>query len=157
MSEEKQKVPLVTFSLESWEQYYNDEAREGLWAAHYGELAQPSMPFGPDVPYFRFLDANGMLHLLTARHAGTMIGYCLLAVKRHPHYSALCAFEDSYYINKAYRGNALGSKMVEEANKGLKARGVKRVYFMDSGLKPLGMMFASLGFTPSHSCYSKEL
>lgn len=150
--------PLITFHLESWESYFDDPRRGALWLAHHEELAQrASWPMAPDIPFYQFLSAHGMLQILTARSAGAMVGYCLCVVKPHPHYGVLCGFEDSYFLEAAFRGMGAGKKMLEEAIAAMKARGVRQVYFMDRASAPLGALFTSLGFAPSHTCYSKSL
>lgn len=147
MSEQAQASRLVTFHLESWNDYVRDPACAELWTEHYAEIAgDKSLPMGPDSPFFAFCDANGMLQLLTARRAGVMIGYCILLVKPHPHYrSVLCGFEDSYFLTQSERMGWTGVRLIKESLKALRKRGVRRAYFMTKLKHDISRLFARLG------------
>lgn len=141
---------MITFQLEDWETYYRD--CQSLWREHYEEVAvdKGNMVFGPDVSFYQFLGKNGGLQILTARSAGRMVGYCLVMVKPHPHYRAvLCGFEDSYFLSKPERKGMTGVRLIQRSVTALRARGVKKVFFMSKEAKPLEAIFRRLGFSPS--------
>lgn len=125
----------MTLSLtrESWERYYNDPEREALWWEHYNEfweVHQGKLPMSPDVRFYSALEAAGALETIVARKAGKMVGYCLMVVKRHNHYDALCAFEDSYFLTASERLGSAGIRLIREAIRVAKQRGVLRAFFM---------------------------
>lgn len=151
---------MITFELESWQSYFS-EAPKALWPEHYAELCTRPLakPMSPDVPFFQFLDARGMLQVLTARRAGIMVGYCLMVVKRHSHYDLLAAFEDSYFLTKSERGNGNGLKLITSTLHHLRKRGVKEAYFMTKARAELDMsgLFEKLGFELSDKVFCKWL
>lgn len=150
---------IVTFHLETWRDYASDPACEALWAEHYAEIAgDKSLPMGPDGPFFSFCDANGMLQLLTARRAGTMIGYCILLVKPHPHYrSVLCGFEDSYFLTQSERQGWTGVRLIKESLKALRKRGARRAYFMTKLDHDVSRLFSRLGGKESDRVFQFNL
>ena len=124
---------MITFHTEPWSQYYCDPAREALWIEHYEFLAQAhdhKMPMSPDVAQYEALEASGQLEILVAREAGQMVGYSLFVVRRHLHYSAFVAFEDSYFLTARLRRGGNGYRMIAATLDRVWARGAQRAYFM---------------------------
>lgn len=146
---------MITFELETWDSYY--AGCQELWKEHYEELCtRPGVkPMSPDVPYFQFLDANGMLQILTARCAGVMVGYCLVIVRRHTHYDVLGGFEDSYFLSKIQRKGGVGFRMLLAALHHLRKRGVQEVYFMSKTRFGMEKLFEKLGFEQSDQVWTK--
>jgi GNAT superfamily N-acetyltransferase len=147
---------MITFHIESWAQYEAD--CQELWKLHYDEIAvsKERMPMRPDVTRYKGLEASGQLMILTARKSGAMIGYYLATVMPHPHYAdVLCGFEDSYFVAPAERKGMVGVRLIKEAEKRLKQRGVKKVFVMTKSFKDLGRIFERLGYEQSDICYAK--
>jgi L-amino acid N-acyltransferase YncA len=149
----------LTFQEESWARYYADAP--ALWTEHYHELCQDParMPMGPDVEWYEALERAGIMQLVTAREGGPeglLRGYQISVVRRHTHYcSVLCAFEDSFWLHPSCRKGMTGVKLISESVRLLKARGVQRVFFMSVESYPTDRIFEYLGFTKTHSAYSK--
>lgn len=149
---------MITYHLESWQDYVNDPMLEELWLEHYGEIAEDkSMPMRPDKAFFAFCAGNGMLQLMTVRKAGVMVGYCIVVVRLHPHYSVLCGFEDSYFLTLAERRGLVGYKLFRNMLASLAARGVKRVFFMTKLRHDVGKLLARLGMTECDRVYTMAL
>lgn len=146
--------PLVTYALEPWAKYWPD--CEPLWRAHYAEFEpfhQGRLPFGPDIPMYMALDRAGMLQIMVARAHGAMVGYCLVTVKRHPHYDMICGFEDSYYISPPWRKGWNGIRLIDRSAATLAKRGVKMTYWMTKEFNTIQRVFEFLGFTKCDSVY----
>lgn len=147
----------ITFHSESWDQYYNDPKREPLWVEHYSEFVpahENKMPMGPDVRTYEALSKAGALEIITARKAGEMIGYCLVVVKRHIHYDALCAFEDSYFVTKPERLGSVGTRLIKRSLEVCKARGCVRGYFMTKEFNSIGKLFEHIGMQKIDSVFA---
>lgn len=147
---------MITFQLEPWSVYYSDPARPGLWLEHYQALTPAhdgQMAMDPDVAVYEALDRAGMLVILTARDGGTLVGYCLVVCKRHLHYSAVCGFEDSYYLTPSARRGTAGIRLISEMLKQLKARGVRRSYWMTKEFASIAALFERLGMKKMDSVY----
>lgn len=146
---------MTTFQLEDVDALLGCSA---LFAEHYAEVTDKSLPMALDVPFYRVLEATGQLMILTCRNNGTIIGYVAVIVRRHPHYvTTLCGFEDGYFLTKAHRKGLLGKQMLEAALVQLKARGVKRVFWHSKLAKNLSLLFTRLGFKHVDELWSKDL
>lgn len=138
----------ITFQVESWQQYLDDPAREGLWQQHYAEfepIHHNELPFGPDIAGYGALAAAGVLSCVVGRRGGVMIGYCLLVIRRHMHYSALCAFEDTYYLAKAERRGLAGLRLLEAALAECKRRGTRKEYWQTKDFLDMTALLIRLG------------
>lgn len=139
---------MITFHSERWLGYYNDPARPGLWQEHYEYLAQAhdyQMPMDPDIATYAMLDAAGQLEIMVARDAGRMVGYSLFLVKRHLHYAALCAFEDSYFMTAPARKGTAGVRLIRATLTRIWQRGAKRAYFMTKEFASVAALLQRLG------------
>ena len=103
------------------------------------------MPCGPDIKVYEALARAGQLDVIVAREAGQMVGYCLVVTRRHIHYAALCAFEDSYFLTRDARRGLAGYVMIRETLDVLRARGVVRAYFMTKEFLSMAKLFERLG------------
>jgi hypothetical protein len=147
----------VSYQIESWDSYYADPARERLWSEHFAELAQAhewKMETEPDVVVYRAMDAQGMLNIMVARKDGAMIGYCLIMFKRHLHYAALCAFEDSYFVTRSERKGFVGYKLIKQSLLAAKRRGAKRGYFMTKHFASVASLFVRMGMEKSDETFT---
>lgn len=150
---------MITIQIESWQQYYSDPDREALWKEHYDvlELAHEGrMEMGPDVESYAALDRAGFLMVLVAREAGKMIGYCLVVLRRHLHYKAFCAFEDSYFVSrKARQGlSRVGYDLIKTTLLACHRRGAVRGYFMTKEFASIARMLEHFGMERSDSVYT---
>jgi len=151
----------ITYQVESWDHYYRDPAREGLWLEHYAEFApahEGKMEMAPDLQVFRAMQTSGALQVMVARRAGKMIGYCLVVVRPHIHYCrTLCAFEDSYFVTKSERKGFTGIRLIANSIRALRARGVRRVYFMTKEFNSIALVLERMGMTKIDSVYAMWL
>lgn len=148
---------MITYQLESWDSYYSDPERERLWVEHYSEFSpahESRMEMGPDVNTYSALDRAGSLMVMTARRAGKLVGYCLVVVRRHIHYSALCGFEDSYFLTKSERNGLAGYKLIAKTLHALKKRGCARAYFMTKEFLNVALLFERLGMSKIDTVYA---
>jgi GNAT superfamily N-acetyltransferase len=146
----------VTFHVEPWASYYPECVP--LWVEHYEEFApahEGKMEMGPDVRVYEALDKAGQLQVLVARSAGQMVGYCLVAIRPHIHYSkSLCGFEDSYFVTKSHRKGLVGYKLIKETLRHLEQRGVQRAYFMTKEFLSIAKLLERLGMKKIDTVYA---
>lgn len=146
---------MLTLQLEPWDTFF-PEAGE-LFVEHYKEIGQPDLEFSADATFYKLLEAQGRLQILTARKTGRMIGYCVMTVQRAPHYAALIAVEDVYFVTKAERKHGVGRKLIERSIELAKARGAKRAVFHSKKVIPHRVMFQGLGMTHFDELWMKVL
>lgn len=147
---------MITFQLEPWGQYYGDPSREALWREHYEFLAQAhghEMEMSPDVASYMAMEQAGQLQIMVARESGVMVGYSLFLIRRHLHYSALCAFEDSYFLTTRLHRGGNGRGLIAATLAAIWARGCVRAYFMTKEFANVGKLFERLGGVKTDEVY----
>lgn len=141
---------MITFHNVSWEEYFADPALWSLWSEHYAEFEfthEHKLLFGPYIKGYEALWAAGQLEIIVARKDSVMIGYCLMNVRRHMHYDAICGFEDSLFLTKPERRGGIGLKLIEKATEACCKRGCKRIYFTTKAALSFAPLLEKLGFS----------
>lgn len=136
-----------------------------LFRQHWQEIAifQDEISLDPNWDlYFQF-DIAGLLHVLTVRADGVLVGYAFLLLTPHLHYaSTLYAHFDMFWLKPAFRRGWLGIKMLKEAER--RARELKatvihaqiKLHFLKER-GTLARLFDRLGYTAVETNYSKLL
>jgi GNAT superfamily N-acetyltransferase len=144
----------LTFGTEA----YSDAIEEMrlMYAAHWAEVGIGNL--APDYARYLDLEAAGLLHVVTARDAGALVGYHVLVVTRSLHDRAeLCAITDIVYLKPAYRQGFTGFQFLKYACESLKAVGVTRVSTMSRKRRFFGKVLERLGFDELEVIYMKGL
>ncbi len=147
-----------------WERFASI-ARElpPLFKRHWREIAlnQDKVHLDPDWDRYFAYDLAGILHCLTVRSNGLLVGYVFVLVFPHLHYaSTLWAQTDIFWLDPAYRQGLTGYRMLKEMEWYLKAGGVKVIYanaklHFEAGRGTIGPLLKRLGFEPVEMIYSK--
>lgn len=139
---------------EPWDKFFN--SGQGLFALHREEVTQDKdlMVLAPDVDYYTRAEKAGRLLIVTARHAGVLVGYVLWHLHPHPHYkNVLTAQDDVHYLHPAYRRGMTGYLLLKKAIAILPTFGVQYWYVREKighehpammrrlGLKPLDVTY----------------
>src|SRR5262249_9774027 len=101
--------PKVTYQVENWLEVL-PEMRE-LFDAHWKEVAldHDKIKLEPDYLAYEGMARFGLLHLVTARAEGKIVGYHLSFIHPHLHYkSSLTCFTDVFYLHEDYRHGMTG-------------------------------------------------
>jgi GNAT superfamily N-acetyltransferase len=121
-------------------------------------LDRENIPLDLDVDLYDTLDANGILHVTTARSDGELVGYFAMCVRVHPHYrTTLCAFLDSYFVLKAYRNIETGMGLFEAMEQAMRTIGVKKLIAGMKNHKDVSLLFRRLGWNPIETTFSKYI
>ena len=103
------------------------EEMKPLLAKHYEEVAfrKDKIAFNPDYDKYLSLDDLGLIHLVSVRKEGVLVGYYLSFLTFNPHYQDhLYAANDVLYVDEAHRGGTVAYRMFKYAEKSLKEYGV---------------------------------
>lgn len=148
---------MISFQVEHWADFERDATE--LWPRHWEELALDKDKFalGIDFEKFRHLESLELLHLVTARNEGKIVGYYLAIVMPHMHYkdAGKMAFTDMYFILPEFRKGSVGIKLFTEAERTLKERGVVKAYLSCKAHKDVSTIFETLGWRLSDISYTK--
>jgi hypothetical protein len=105
------------------------------------------------------LEKIGMLHLVTARSGGELVGYFLMFLTPNAHYkgAGVMGFTDMYYMKPSFRKGNAGIKMFSFMEQTLKEKGVVKAYTSHKLHRDRGEMFEFLGWKATDMVYSKCL
>lgn len=122
-------------------------------------LNQDTIALDVDADRFKVIDDQGLLHILTARFNGWMVGYYIAIVMPHLHYKSagIMAFTDMFYILPQYRNGGNGVKLFTEAERTLRDRGVKKAYISTKVHQDHTEIFERLGWKLSDKSFIKML
>jgi GNAT superfamily N-acetyltransferase len=92
-------------------------------------LDQEQIPLTVDDTLYSNCDKKGILHVVTARKDGLLVGYIFFWVLPHPHYKdfGLQASTDAFFVMPEHRKGGLGARMLMYAESSLRKSGVKKV------------------------------
>lgn len=99
---------------------------------HWLEVSgDPTRPLAVRWDQFYALDDAGVLMTLTARtDEGQVVGYVIHIIFPSLHYSyLLCATDDAHFLKREHRRGLTGVRMLQAAERELKARGVGMVTY----------------------------
>lgn len=147
---------MITFQ----EEYLVDclDEMKPLFETHWDEIAlhKDKIVLNPDYSKYLILDEAGMLHVLTARDEGKIIGYFISFIDHHVHYKDhVFAINDILFIHPDYRKGSVGYKLFKSAEASLKEIGVSVLMIhakVQHDFKPL---MDKLGFDRVEYNYSK--
>lgn len=131
-----------------------------LYPEHWEEIAlnRDVIKLEPDYERYLLLEDNGMLHVVTARCEGKLVGYHVFIIMKHLHYrSSLTATSDITYLKPQYRKGFNGVKFLRFAFDSLKGKGVQRVYTNCKLHHDFGRVLERLGFIEVERIYTKVL
>lgn len=110
---------------------------------HWEEIAlhKDKIKLNPDFDKYLLLDSLGMLHILTARDEGELVGYFISFIQPNMHYKAeLFAINDILYIKPEHRKGTVGYRLFKNAEASLKEIGVDVIVVhtkVNNDFKPL--------------------
>ncbi len=146
----------MKFQAERWNNVESEIA--ALFDAHWKEIAlnRDRIPLDFDFEAYRAFDTAGLLHVLTARDDGKLVGYYVSVVRAHPHYkSTLYGMVDIYFILPEYRKAAVGLQFFRELEKSMRALGVQSLLSMTKKHHDMSRLFERLGWTPIETVFQK--
>lgn len=150
---------MIVFATERWADIYPELSL--LLVQHWREIASHHDRIPLDVAYHRYLALceAGVLHVLSAREDGKLVGYHVAIVSGHLHYQGtLHCITDVYYLAPEHRRAATGIQLFRELERLMKARGVVKMF---TGTKlhthdgKTGRLFEFLGYTHTENLYMK--
>jgi GNAT superfamily N-acetyltransferase len=136
-----------------------------LFRRHWREIAlnQDHVPLDPDWDQYLTLELGGMLHVLTVRVKGVLVGYVFMLTFPHLHYASTAwAGTDIYWLDPTLRFGWTGVRMFRHVELRMRAMGIKviavnmKLHF-EAGRGTIGKIFERLGYKPIETIYSKYL
>jgi GNAT superfamily N-acetyltransferase len=146
----------LIFAVEPYSEVINEMRL--MYPAHWAEVAinKDLVGLNPDYDRYSELDGQGLLHLVTARSNGDLVGYHLMIVTRHLHHKdSLSAISDITYLKPKYRKGMTGVKFLKYAFDGLRDMGVKCIHTSCKVNHDFGKILERLGFKEEERLYTR--
>ena len=129
---------------------------EALAQAHWEEVEAPmygAREYHMDFEQYEKLDSAGMLHIVTARDGGRMVGYASFFATCNMHLGGMLATLDGLFLDRAYRG-AGGIKLLRFAADEVRACGAVAAQFSSPASKDCGALYRRLGAKMTETVYT---
>ena len=125
----------------------------------YEEVGQKDLDaLNVDWARYRELDAAGKIATFIARRDRAIVGYAVFVVQTHIHYQdSLVAANSAVYVAPEARAGRVVLKLLRYAEIGLKAQGVKKVYYHVKREKDFGRLLEHLGYHDAERMFAKVL
>lgn len=145
-------------SLSFQTERFTDVCREAeiLTRAHWEETEAPmygAREYRLDVEQYEKLDAAGMLHIITARDGGRLVGYASFFATYNMHMGGMLATLDGLFLDKAYRGPA-GMRLLRFAADAVRACGAVAAQFSSPASRDCGALYRRLGAGMTETVYT---
>lgn len=130
-----------------------------LWKEHYKEIAlYKDVLLSPLLAVYSVADKSDMLRIYTARHKRELVGYHILYVQTHPHFSEMkVAIQDTIFLCVEFRKGMIGYQFLKWSDEQLKNDGVKIVYQKVEQGHDFSALLKRLGYVDHEITYSRRL
>ena len=129
-----------------------------LFARQYGDLVLDKDGLREDPDYQRYLGLEelGVLHCLTARYNGILIGYFFNMVVFHLHHKGIktCSSDLIYVLPNHRKGSGVGLELLKRGITEMKKLGVGKMYVVAKTGTKLGTLLKHIGFRAIEENYS---
>ena len=98
----------------------------------------------PSTDLYRALEAAGRCFCIGAFVADEMVGFAVLMINEHPHYSQNVGVCDAIFVRKDYRRGPTGLKLIRKVQEMAKEKGLPGVYFSAPAHSKLSLLFAKV-------------
>lgn len=136
------------------------EEMKPILRQHYEEVAmyKDKIELNPDYTKYLAMSDLGILHVVTARLKGELIGYFISVLSPHIHYSDhTYAVNDILFIKEEYRYSGVGVTMFKYAEKQLKELGVSVITIHMKTALPFDALCQGLGYDYAERQYTKYI
>jgi len=136
------------------------EEMKPLLLKHYEEVAfrKDKIAFNPDYDKYLQLADIDMLHLVSVRKEGVLVGYYLSFISINPHYmDHTYAANDVLYVHEDHRGGTVAYRMFKYAEEKLKEKGVSIITVHMKNKLPFDRLCEARGMEAIETIYMKYI
>lgn len=149
---------MITYQEEEYAEVI-DELKP-LLVDHYHEVAmyQDEIELNPNYVEYGALAGLGMLHILTARDEGKVVGYVVSILNHNLHYmDHLFCVNDVLYVDPEYRHTEVAPNMLSELEAIMREKGVSVMTYHMKVFKSFETLMDLLGFDHAEHLYMKYI
>ena len=148
----------LTYQVETWATTWRE--MEPYWAAHWREVSDHQrygLAVNADLAAYQALEEHGMLHVVTVRDQGQLVGYATYVLQGHLHYAGILhAYgTDLYYLAPAYRKGLAGYRLFQVIERTLQERGCRYLIHRTKTWKDMSRLFERLGYVEVERAFAK--
>lgn len=147
----------VRFAQETYAQLKAEPNALALADVHFAEVAPQGADLEIDHEQFQWMCEHGLLHVVTARNDGVLVGYHLTLVRKQLHRNVLSGYVDAFFLDPEHRKGSTGMRLMKYAEETLKRRGVKWLYTGTKHVKNIGILLEHMGHKAIETQYLKIL
>ena len=114
-------------------------------------------PTDPHLPMYRQLEAAGVLHAFGAFSGDELVGFLLMLVSPVPHYSAVIANTESFFVRDGHRKGGTGSKLLKMAEEHAKHLGAVGIFVSAPSGGRLSRAIRLFGFRETNQVFFRKL
>jgi GNAT superfamily N-acetyltransferase len=111
----------------------------------------------PHLPMYRQLEAAGVLHAFGAFSGDELVGFLLMIVSPVPHYSAVVANTESFFVKDGHRKGGTGVRLLKMAEEHAKNLGAVGVFVSAPSGGRLSRAMPLLGFRETNRVFFRKL
>ncbi len=115
---------------------------------------------GPAVPQwwlYRKLEKSGLLHTIGAFVDNVIVGFITVVVMQRPHYEALIASYESYFVAESARQSGAGNELLKAAEQLAKSKGAAGLFVNAAvGSRLDAVLDAKRLYRKTHNVFFKE-
>lgn len=154
----KHTTKIIDFAQENLSLKLVDEMVP-LWIEHYEEIAlYKDLKLSPLMSVYENAQSQKLLRIYTARHDGELVGYQVLFVHPHPHYSEiLSANQDILFLAASMRRGLIGYRFIKWCDEQLKHDGVGLVFQHVKTTHNFGPLLQRMGYVEHDIIFSRRL
>ena len=130
---------------------------ESLLSAQWLEVdhRRKTSEFDPDFDQYLSMQDIGMHYIAFSFDDDEIVGYMSMFCAKSPHTREVTATTDTVYINRDYRKNGLGIKMINECEKEARARKARHIMITFKNDQKHPSIVEDCGFFSYETIYSK--
>jgi hypothetical protein len=148
----------IQFSVENYPQV--EVEMQAIFPKHWEEIAlfRDKIPLSPDYPRYHLLFNSGKLLVCTVRDRGELVGYYIVIIDWHLHYTtSLTGLTDVYFIRPTHRKGALALSFFRFVEETLKLLGVEVFYTSTKLNHDVSRVWNRLGYDAVETKFVKWL
>lgn len=149
------RVMGITYQKERFEDIISELPE--LFHAHYQEFEEDKENLPLDIDWMRCLrdELSGILHIMTARRDGKLIGYFFAYIQSNWHHAKtrLSASDSIYVLNLPHRA-FIWRKLINETQKMCRDLGAKKLYIIVKAGSPAARLLNAMKLKLTEEVYS---
>lgn len=152
-------VSETVFAVEKYRAIW-EEGEKGLFNKHWEDLAiDKVIPWDLNHKLYEQMESSGMLHCVTARNNGKIVGYHVGILGPHLHYrtAGMMCYEDMYYLLPEFRAGGTGARFFMFIETALREIGITKWFVSCKKHQDHSQLFVGLGFRLQDLGFTKLL